>query len=141
MAEIEIKAGSSLIGFTNASHRFTVPEGLTPEDVAGIHWDFNIRFLLEQERISGLEVSEPIEKILARVAKETLTAKLPATPVAEEETERKLSAPDTLIAALGEMVEKGRVSEDALDAMLDNPPPAEKKVWETKPSFNNDLFA
>lgn len=112
MAEVTLKVASQLIGYTNADVTIPVSDDITPEQLARLHWDWNVRFLLEQEKIANEPVTERQEKAISEAASKTVEAKLPATQVAEEKTD--------------------------LDGLLDNPPVAEKKPWENKPSF--DLF-
>lgn len=112
MAEITLKMASQLIGYTNADVTIPVPDDITPEQVARLHWDWNMRFLLEQEKVANEPVTEKQEAAISKAAKRVVDVELPATVVAEEKSE----------------------------APWDNPPAptGEKKPWENRPSF--DLF-
>lgn len=110
MAELTLKMASQLIGYTNADIKIPVPDDITPEEVARLHWDWNMRFLLEQEKVANEPVSEKQEAAITKAATETLDAKLPATVESEEKGEAPWEAP----------------------------PQAEAKPWESKPKF--DLF-
>lgn len=109
MAELRLRMPSELIGFSNAEYPFTVPDDLTPEDVARLHWDYTMRFLLEQQKIANEPVTEAQEEAVTKAAVEALTEKLPATTIGEEKSE----------------------------APWDKPPvEAATKPWETKPTFD-----
>lgn len=129
MAEITIKMASQLIGYTNADVTIPVADDITPEQVARLHWDWNLRFLQEQEKISNEPVTEEQEAAIAKSAAETLTSEIPATTVAGERTEYKVG--DTVTVGGIEFTKHS-------EAPWDNPPAAKKKPWENKPSF--DLF-
>lgn len=118
MAELRIRMASQLIGYTAAEYPFIVPDDLTPEAVARLHWEYNLRFLQEQEKISNEPVTEEQEAAITKAATETLTEKLPATKVVEEKTEET-------------------------PPWEDKPEATTKKPWENKPKFENlpDLFA
>lgn len=131
MAEITLKMASQLIGYTNADVTIPVPDDITPEQVARLHWDWNMRFLLEQEKVANEPVTEKQEAAISKAAKGIVDVELPATVVAEEEAEHKVG--DTVTVAGIEFTKHS-------EAPWDNPPAptGEKKPWENKPSF--DLF-
>ena len=112
MAELTLKMASQLIGYTNADIKIPVPADITPEEVARLHWDWNMRFLLEQEKVANEPVTEKQEAAVSKAATEVLTEKLPATKVTEEKTE---GAPPW---------------ENKPEATADKP-------WQQKPKFDN----
>lgn len=127
MAELTLKMASQLIGYTNADIKIPVPDDITPEEVARLHWDWNMRFLLEQEKVANEPVSEKQEAAITKAATETLDAKLPVTVESEEKGETaKPSA------------KAGSSAAEPTEAPWEAPPKAEAKPWESKPKF--DLF-
>lgn len=124
MAEITIKMASQLIGYTNADVTIPVADDITPEQVARLHWEWNLRFLQEQEKISNEPVTEEQEAAATKAAEKIVDAELPATVVDE--------------VGNGSSVHSYEDGADFAPAPWDNPPAPEKKPWENKPSF--DLF-
>ena len=92
MAELTLKIASQLIGYTNADIKIPVPDDITPEEIARLHWDWNMRFLLEQEKVANEPVTEKQEAAIAEAATEVLTQKIPATTVSSEATHEKAPA-------------------------------------------------
>jgi hypothetical protein len=111
MAEVEFTIPSALVGYSNAKASKILVDGeLTPERLARMHWDWNVRFLLEQEKIANEPVSEEQEKAITKAATETLTQKIPATKVEETKSEAPWDAA---------------------------PKAAEEKPWQKTPKFEN----
>lgn len=110
MAELTLKIASQLIGYTNADIKIPVPDDITPEEIARLHWDWNMRFLLEQEKVANEPVTEKQEAAITKAATETLTDKLPATKVEETKSEAPWDAA---------------------------PKAAEEKPWQKTPKFEN----
>ena len=129
MAELILRMQSQLIGYSPAEYAFVVPDGLTPEEVARLHWEYNLRFLQAQEQIANEPVSEEQEKAIAKAATETLTEKLPATKVAEEQTEYKVG--DTVTVA---GIEFTKHSEEPWES---KPEATACRPWQQKPKFDN----
>lgn len=128
MAELVLKMPSQLIGYSSADYPFIVPDGLTPEEVARIHWEYNLRFLQEQEKIANEPVTEAQEQAITKAATETLDAKLPVTVESEEKTTDY---------KVGDTVNVGGIEfTKHSEAPWEAPPKAEAKPWETKPTFD-----
>jgi len=119
MAELVLRMASQLIGYTNAEYPFIVADDLTPEQVARLHWEYNLRFLAEQDKIANEPVSEEQEKAISEAAVKALTEKIPVTKVAEEKTESAPKAEDV--------------------APWEEKPAPAKKPWQQSPKFD-DLF-
>lgn len=81
MAELTLRMASNLIGYTFAEVRIPVSDDITPEAAARLHWEYNLRFLQEQEKISNEPVTEEQEATVSAAATKVLTSKLPATTV------------------------------------------------------------
>lgn len=130
MAELTLKMASQLIGYTNADIKIPVPDDITPEAVARLHWDWNMRFLLEQEKVANEPVPEKQEAAITKAATDTLDAKLPVTVESEEKTTDY---------KVGDTVNVGGIEfTKHSEAPWEAPPKAEAKPWESKPKF--DLF-
>lgn len=87
MAELTLRMASNLIGYTFAEVRIPVSDDITPEEVARLHWDWNMKFLAGQEKVADEPVTEEQEAAISKAATEVLTDKLPATKVEEEKNE------------------------------------------------------
>ena len=135
MAEITLKMASQLIGYTNADVTIPVPDDITPEEVARLHWDWNVRFVLEQEKVANEPLTEKQEAAVSKAATEVLTEKLPATTVSSEATHEK-AADKSASRVAEEKTEEAPPWEGKPEATA-------KKPWENKPKFDNlpDLFA
>lgn len=121
MAELTLKIASQLIGYTNVDIKIPVSDDITPEEIARLHWDWNMRFLLEQEKVANEPVTEKQEQEIGKAAKALTDAKLPATVVAEEET------PEVPADAGGK-------DTPPWDDKPEAPP---KKPWQEAPKFEN----
>lgn len=135
MAELTIRMASNLIGYTFAEVTVPCPDDITPEEIARRHWEVNLRFLQEQEKISNEPVTEEQEAAITKAATETLTEKLPATKISEE----KLA----LAASSGVGDVESTAHDESKAPWEEKPEATTKKPWENKPKFENlpDLFA
>jgi hypothetical protein len=129
MAELTLKMASQLIGYTNADIKIPVSDDITPEEVARLHWDWNMRFLLEQEKVANEPVTEKQEANIHKAAVEVLTEKLPATKVAEEKTEHKVGG-TVEVAGMTFTKHSEAPWENKLEATAEKP-------WQQKPKFDN----
>lgn len=130
MAELTLKIASQLIGYTNCDITIPVPDDITPEEIARLHWDWNMRFLLEQEKVANEPVTEKQEKEIGKAAKALTDEKLPATVVAEE----KISIGDLALAASSGV---GDVEAAAAEAPWERETEPAEKPWQKAPKFNN----
>lgn len=129
MAELTLKIASQLIGYTNCDITIPVPDDITPEQIARLHWDWNVRFLLEQEKVANEPVTEKQEREITKAAKALVDDKLPHTPVSEEPTEHKVG--DTVEVAGITFVKHSEAPWD------DKPEAPPKKPWQEAPKFEN----
>lgn len=130
MAELTLKIASQLIGYTNCDITIPVPDDITPEEIARLHWDWNMRFLLEQEKVANEPVTEKQEKEIGKAAKALTDEKLPATVLDVTTTEQR--------AAVDEHTRLSREIENTpeIKPWEQKTEPAEKP-WQKAPKFNN----
>lgn len=138
MAEMNLRLQSQLIGYSPVEYPYIVPDGLTPEEVAELHWEYNLRFLTRQEEIANRPVTPEQEASIAKAAIETVDSKLKATKISEHVSEGELALAASSGVGDVEAAANLLIAEQAAPWEAEVTPVPEKKPWESKPKF--DLF-